>query len=198
MFTLHSHTIESVSQKDLPKVVETQFTMPYIVDYIVDVLVHFTRFKEDGKLDLREYLNTVFIKIVDIWGFISIYVPLVELLSNNYARLTENEMQVFQYLQFIFNEYLYGPRHEPIDMKMLYSDLKALGDAMNITLTGKKRTTSSSSSKSSFKEIDLGSGVKTRKNRRSSKQKSNGKTLTVISRDRRPRRFKNPLFLSVK
>jgi hypothetical protein len=198
MFTLHSHTIESVSQKDLPKVIETQFTMPYIVDYIVDVLVHFTRFKEDGKLDLREYLNTVFIKIVDIWGFISIYVPLVELLSNNYARLTENEMQVFQYLQFIFNEYLYGPRHEPIDMKMLYSDLKVLGDAMNITLTGKKRTTSSSSSKSSFKEIDLGSGVKTRKNRRSSKQKSNGKTLTVISRDRRPRRFKNPLFLSVK
>ena len=85
-------------------------------------------------------------------------------------------------------------------MKMLYSDLKALGDAMNITLTGKKRTTSSSSkSKSDLKEADdLGSGVKTRKNRRGSKQKSNGKTLTVISRDRRPRRFKNPLFLSVK
>jgi serine/threonine protein kinase len=199
MFALNSHTIESVSEKDLPKVVETQFTMPYIVDYIVDVLVHFTRFKDDGRIDLREYLNTVFIKIVDIWGFISIYVPLVELLSNNYARLTENEMQVFQHLQFIFNEYLYGPRHEPIDLKTLYSDLKALGDTMNITLTGKKRTTSSSSkSKSTLKEVDLGSGVKTRKNRRGSKQKSNGKTLTVIRRDRRPRRFKNPIFLSVK
>jgi serine/threonine protein kinase len=198
MFSLHSHTIESVSQKDLPKVVESQFTMPCIVDYIVDVLVHFTRFKEDGKLDLREYLNTVFIKIVDIWGFISIYIPLVELLSNNYSRLTQNEMQVFQYLRFIFNEYVYEPRHEPIDMTMLYSDLKTLGDTLNITFAGKKRTTSSSSSKSTLKEVDLGSGVKTRKNRRSSKQKSNGKTLTVISRDRRPRRFKNPLFLSLK
>jgi hypothetical protein len=171
--------------------------MPCIVDYIVDVLVHFTRFKEDGKLDLREYLNTVFIKIVDIWGFISIYIPLVELLSNNYSSLTQNEMQVFQYLQFIFNEYLYEPRHEPIDMTMLYSDLKALGDTLNITFAGKKRTTSSGS-KSALKEVDLGSGVKTRKNRRGSKQKSNGKNLTVIRRDRRPRRFKNPIFLSVK
>jgi hypothetical protein len=109
-------------------------------------------------------------------------------------------MQVFQYLQFIFAEYLYGPRHEPIDLKTLYSDLKALGDTMNITIAGKKRTTSSSSkSKSTLKEFDdLGSGVKTRKNRRGSKQKSNGKTLTVVTRDRRPRRFKNPIFLSVK
>ena len=197
MFSLNSHTIESVSQKDLPKVVETQFTMPYIVNYIVDVLVHFTRFKEDGRIDLREYLNTVFIKIVDIWGFISIYIPLVELLSNNYSRLTQNEMQVFQYLQFIFNEYLYEPRHEPIDMTMLYSDLKALGDTLNITFAGKKRTTSSAS-KSTLKEVDLGSGVKTRKNRRGSKKKSSGKTLTVISRNNRPRRFKNPIFLSVK
>jgi hypothetical protein len=95
---------------------------------------------------------------------------------------------------------LYGPRHEPIDLKTLYSDLKALGDTMNITIAGKKNTTSSSSkSKSTLKEFDdLGSGVKTRKNRRGSKQKSNGKTLTVIRRDRRPRRFKNPIFLSVK
>jgi hypothetical protein len=82
-------------------------------------------------------------------------------------------------------------------MTMLYSDLKALGDTLNITFAGKKRTTSSGS-KSALKEVDLGSGVKTRKNRRGSKQKSNGKNLTVIRRDRRPRRFKNPIFLSVK
>ena len=108
MFTLHSHTIESVSQKDLPKVVETQFTMPYIVDYIVDVLVHFTRFKEDGKLDLREYLNTVFIKIVDIWGFITVYYPIIELLSESYVKLSKIELKLFNQIQFIFQMVMIG------------------------------------------------------------------------------------------
>ena len=40
--------------------------MPFIVDYIVDVLVYYTKFKSNGSLNLREYLNEVFIKIIDI------------------------------------------------------------------------------------------------------------------------------------
>ena len=195
MFALHSHSFQNTSKEDLPKVIETQITMNYIVNYIVDVLVHFTRFKKDGKLNLRDYLDSVFVKIVDIWGFISIYFPMVELLSNNYSTLTPNELQAFEYFQFIFDEYLYQPRHEPIDMKILYSDLKALGDTMNIVITGQKQVSATTSSKaSSTLPGDVASGIKTRKKRNIVRKKR----LTIVKREDRPRRFKRPFFLSLK
>lgn len=197
MFTLNCHSFPNASKRELPKIIETQITMNYIVDYIVDVLVHFTRFRKDGKLDLREYLDKVFIKIVDIWGFISIYIPIVEILSNNYSTLTPAELQVFQYLQFIFAEYLYQPRHEPVDMHSLYSDLKTLEDTMNIVLFGRKQPSSSEEVTLVKEVINLASGVKTRK-KRNKPRNSRRKTLTVVSREKRPKRFRRPFFLNVK
>jgi hypothetical protein len=123
MTTLFKHSLTTVSESSEPQIIETQITMPYIVDYIIDVLVNFTKFKPDGSLNLRDYLDNVFIKIVDIWGFITIYYPIIELLSDNYKNLTKQEMKIFNQIQFIMVEYLYAPRHEPINMIRLISDL---------------------------------------------------------------------------
>jgi len=216
MFTLFSNSLTSISEGSKPQVIETQITMDYIINYIVDVLVHFTKFRDDGKLNLREYLDTIFIDIVDVWGLISVYYPMIELLSNNYSKLTKQELKIFNQIQFIFVEYLYNPRHEPIDMNMLYSDLKDLGNLIHIKVKGKKKTTSllstktassmkksittktassmkkSSSTKTLSKRSDKASGIrKTIKNR---------EFITKISFQRKPkqRRFKNPIFLSLK
>jgi len=218
MFTLFSNSLTSISEGSKPQVIETQITMEYIVNYIVDVLVHFTRFRDDGTLNLREYLDTVFIQIVDVWGFISVYYPMIELLGNSYSRMSKQELKIFNQLQFIFVEYLYSPRHEPIDMNMLYSDLKDLGNLIYIKLKGKKKTTSLSESSSSkplsqskspsskspsskspsskslsTKKTDKASGInnKTRKHRRE-------KTSVSFNRKPKQKRFKNPVFLSIK
>lgn len=193
MFMLFSNSLTSISPGSKPQVIETQITMDFIVNYIVDVLVHFTKFKADGTLDLRDYLDNVFIKIVDIWGFINIYVPLIELLSNNYASLTKNELKIFNQIQFIFVEYLYNPRHEPIDMKMLYSDLKDLGNLIHIKIKGKKKTTSISIKSLSSLGKAAGIHSKTRRNSNKYREKSS------ISFKRKPKqkRFKNPFFLSL-
>jgi hypothetical protein len=185
--------------------------MDYIVNYIIDVLVHYTKFKEDGSLNLREYLDNVFIQIVDIWGFITIYYPIIEVLSNSYSSLTKNELKIFNQIQFIFVEYLFNPRHEPIDMNMLYSDLKDLGHLFNIKLHGKKKTSSISSSSSSSVKEDAGLGIynKTRKNTRQNKNNRNTRhsknnkifrEKSSISFNRKPKqkRFKKPFFLSLK
>jgi hypothetical protein len=218
MFTLFSNSLTSISEGSKPQVIETQITMDYIVNYIVDVLVHFTKFKDDGTLNLREYLDTVFIQIVDVWGFISVYYPMIELLGNSYARLTKQELKIFNQLQFIFVEYLYNPRHEPIDMTMLYSDLKDLGNLIHIKLRGKKKTTSVSESSSVKSLSQSESSKKTSSSKKSSSSKSlsnkkdkasgiiNNKTRkyrgerTSISFKRKPppKRFKNPVFLSIK
>ena len=137
MTTLFRHGLTGISENNKQTFVETQITMPYIVDYIIDVLVHFTKWKSDGSLNLREYLDNIFIKIVDIWGFITIYYPLIELLSNSYTELTSHEKQIFNQLQFIMVTYLYSPRHEPIHMNQLYADFTILGNLLNIPFVRK-------------------------------------------------------------
>ena len=202
MFTLFSNSLTSISPESKPQVIETQITMDYIVNYIIDVLVHFTRFRDDGTLNLREYLDTVFIKIVDIWGFISVYFPMLELLSSNHSKLSKQELKIFNQLQFIFVEYLYNPRHEPIDMNMLYSDFKVLGELIHNKIPFKKENQSLSrrlsrslanKTTSSSKKYSKSGGIKnqTRKNRGE---------RTNISFKRKPpqKRFRNPVFLSLK
>ena len=122
MYMLYSNSFKHILKKDRPDAIETEITIPTIVSYVVDVLVHYTKFKEDGTLNLREYLDNVYIKIVDIYGFINIYFPLLEMLFNNYDYLNENELKILNQLEFIFNEYLYKPTHEPININRLFKD----------------------------------------------------------------------------
>jgi serine/threonine protein kinase len=155
MTLLFINDIEPDDPEKDPEVFKKEYTMTYIIDYIVDVLVHFTNFKEDGNLNLRVYMDNVFIKIVDIWGFITSYYYIIQLLSNSYSSLSKTHLKIFKQLQFLFVEYLYNPRHEPIDMKTLFSDLKILGQLLHISIHGTLDTyvspVSSSKSKSSSK-----------------------------------------------
>lgn len=182
MYKLYSKEISSVSESSKPVYIETQITMPFIVDYIVNVLFHYTKFKENGDLNLREYLNDVFIKIVDVYGFINVYYPLLELLYNNYFSLNAEKLKLYNKICFLFKQYLYTPRNQPYDMNKLFGVLKDIGNLIHIIITGKKKTTVSSS--------PLASGVKTRKNKKSQSGLFKRKPLI--------KRFKNPIFLSLK
>jgi hypothetical protein len=116
---------------NIKKYVEDKYTIPYIVNYLVEILLHFTKFKSDGSLNLRVYLDNVFIKIIDIWGFIISYAPLYELLFENYANLTNNQHLIIKNLKKIFIKYLYDPRIKPINIEDLERDLKEINLLIN-------------------------------------------------------------------
>jgi hypothetical protein len=207
MYILFSDSLTNIEKSAKPELIETQITMNYIVNYIVNVLVHFTHFKEDGTLNLREYLDKVFIHIADIWGFISIYIPIIELLANNYENLTQKEMDIFSKLQFIFVEYLYKPRHIPINTNNLFKDLNHLGNLIRGPAMHVKKNTKSIKSKSiksntiknntikiSKPTHNVGSAASTRKY----KHIRDNKSLVSFKRMPRKKRFKNPFFLSLK
>jgi serine/threonine protein kinase len=183
IFMLFNHNFSSISEKNRPAYIEAEITMPFIVDYIVDVLVHYTKFKSNGSLNLREYLNEVFIKIIDIWGFITVYYPYLEIMSNNYLNLNSNELKIYKKLEFIFNTYLYSPRHDPIDMNELLDDLNNLGNLIYIVIKQKP----------SFIKLsnETARGIKTKKYRKMSNS-------LIFKRIPLKRRFKNPFFLSLK
>ena len=163
--------------------------MPCIIEYIIDVLVHYTKFKDDGSLNLREYLDNVYIKIVDIWGFISAYYPFLEMFSNNYSSLNTKQLKIFKQLQFIFYTFLFTPTHEPFNIDQLLENFKVLGNLIHIVIFNKRKTTSSASHR------DLASGIKTRKNL---KNKINKSSLSIFKRKPLIKKFKNPFLLSLK
>ena len=98
---------------------------------------------------MRVYLDTVFIKIVDIWGFIISYIPIFSALFDNYEKLNETEMELFEYLKQIFIKYLYSPRITPINITELTNELKELNKIFKLTST----STSTNSRKSSSLKI---------------------------------------------
>jgi hypothetical protein len=112
--------------------IENNFALPYISDYIIEILINFTNYRKDGTLNLRIYLDTVFIKIVDIWGFIIAYLPIFEALFNNYNKLNELEMKLFESLKKIFIKYLFTPRISPIKINELTDDLNDLNKIINV------------------------------------------------------------------
>jgi len=124
-----------ISKEEKEKLVKNKFTMPYICNYIIEVLIYFTDFKEDKTLNLRNYLDSVFIKIVDIWGFTISYLPIFESLFENYNKLNETELELFDTLKKIFIKYLYSPRIKPINEHELTNDFKSLNKILNITNT---------------------------------------------------------------
>ena len=186
MYILFSKQLTSISENSKPNIIETDYTMPYIVNYITNVLIKYTRFRNDGKLNLREYLDNVFIKNVDVWGFINVYFPILELLNLNYNNLNNDEMILFGVLKGIFVN-LYLTADEPINRDNLMAELKKITNIIyKLGIFNKKKPISSSkSSKISIKNKQT-SSMKTRK------------TNTSFKRKHMKKRFRNPIFLSAK
>jgi hypothetical protein len=107
-------------------VIEKKYTIPYLVNYLVEILIHYKKTNEDGSYDVRPYLDEVFVNIVDVWGFLSTYTTIIEVLFNNYKVLNENEHKLFVSLKNIILEYMYKPRINPIDINKLTKELTEL------------------------------------------------------------------------
>jgi hypothetical protein len=111
----------------IKKNVNHTFTTSIIVNYLYQILEKFGKNNmTNSDLLLRRYLNDVFIEIVDIWGFINTYYPLLEYCYDHSYSLSSKMTQFFDKLKYIFKEYLYKPRVEKINIGDLVNDLKEL------------------------------------------------------------------------
>ena len=175
---------------DFDTTVENNFALPYICDYIIEVLINFTNYRKDGTLNLRIYLDTVFIKIVDIWGFIISYLPILEALFDNYNKLNEIEMKLFETLKNIFIKYLFTPRIIPININDLTNDLNGLNKIINligIRIINKKTSSLKISSSKRIKNITGETYVL----KTSQKMKMNSKSKTKLKSKTKTKTSKN-------
>ena len=111
------------SVDDKNTILKYDFTYYHIIEYISTILCKFTK---NGKFYIEEYFNNVFIQNVDIYGFIWIYYPIVELLYEHYESLSENDLELFSNLRYLFIHYLFEISATPIPVNELISFLKKI------------------------------------------------------------------------
>jgi len=119
------------NKKEKNKYIEKNFTIPYMVNYIYAVLIYYTEVKKDGKVTFRKYLNEVFIKIIDLFGWITCYYPILEIYYENYDTLSPNEMKIYNIICNVFIKYLYQPTIKTINIRDLINELKSLNPLFN-------------------------------------------------------------------
>jgi hypothetical protein len=100
-----------------------EIAMDFIIDYITTVLTEYTK---NGKINLLKYFTEVYVLIIDVYGFITVYLYILELLADNYTKLNQSELKLYEAIKALALTHLFEPRVSPNNMKVLVSDLKAL------------------------------------------------------------------------
>lgn len=134
----HLRTINSIIKKltynELPSInnykikrhlIEYDFTYYYIIEYISKILFKYTR---NGQLHLLDYFHNVFLKTIDIWGFVMIYIDLYDKFFEiyNYDNLNEYQTKFANKIKYIIIHFLFENPTEVININLLADELKEL------------------------------------------------------------------------
>jgi hypothetical protein len=118
--------------------IEYDFTYYYIIEYLSKILEKYTN---NGSLDIMSYFENVFLKNIDIWGFIMIYIALYEYLYNTFDDLNEYQIEFIAKIKYIIIHFLYENPLEPINVSSLVNELTNLNtiiDKFNINNSSTK------------------------------------------------------------
>ena len=134
----HLKTINSIVKKltynELPAInnykikkhlIEYDFTYYYIIEYISKILFKYTR---NGELHLLDYFHNVFLKTIDIWGFVMIYIDLYDKFFDvySYDNLNEYQTKFANKIKYIIIHFLFENPTEVINVNQLVDELKEL------------------------------------------------------------------------
>jgi hypothetical protein len=147
--------LTNIDEKFKDDIIEYSYTFYFIFEYLSQILFKFTR---NGKFDVMDYFTKVFIKNIDIWGFIMIYMPIFEYLNKNYNKLDDVEMEILSKIKsMIF--LAFQSSAEPInvdDVEKILKNLDQLFETAGKTANFARLKKPSSSSSS----MDKGYGSK--------------------------------------
>ena len=118
-------------------IVRYSFTYNVIIDYLTSILKKYT---QNGKLNLSTYFYTVFLKNIDIWGFITIYISFLEYLYNNVKDMNHYQKQFTNKIKHITVRFLYETPTEPINTSALINELTSLNTIIQHFDTVLKKT----------------------------------------------------------
>jgi hypothetical protein len=111
------------SKKIKNHLIEYDFTYYYIIEYLSKILDKYTY---NGHINLLEYINKIFLKNIDIWGFVIVYLAMFEHLYKYFHQLNEYQMQLINKIKYIIIHFLYENPNQIIPVEDLVLELKGL------------------------------------------------------------------------
>ena len=122
------------------QLIEFTFTFYFIFEYISKILHKYTK---NNKLEIMEYFSDVFLKNIDVWGFVMTYIPIVDFLyekcEGKIDKLNENEINIYKKLREIML-LIVEANTTPIDINKLTKLLKEL-NPLFLTMEKNKKST---------------------------------------------------------
>jgi serine/threonine protein kinase len=98
----------------------------FIFHYLKKILLKYTK---NNKYEVIEFFNNVFLKNVDVYGFITCYIPFLNYLTVEYEKLiNEEEVFFYEYLRKILIEYLFVQSDKSIKINKITKDLIKLNN----------------------------------------------------------------------
>ena len=109
-----------------------------ICNYITDVVMYI-HLKDKTHINIRHYLDSIYIHNVDKWGFVSSYYPILMLYYTNKDILSPVQNKCFDILKTLFF-YIYTTSVHKIDTTIIVNELKKLTGYIDSQLKGNKYT----------------------------------------------------------
>ena len=101
------------------------------------VIVHYLSYiidKFTNTFSLHDYINTMYIHLVDKWGFFMGYLTILEMLFKIYPMHNKPQRQLFHHLQNMYKDNLYTPMIVPKDKKVFLKQLQEMNQLIkNVT-----------------------------------------------------------------
>jgi hypothetical protein len=127
MYILFSNDIEGDNKESKITIIENEFTLFYITNYLVKIIYKYTYLKKNKVvINLNDYLDNVFINIVDVHGLLTCYFPLIDILFINYKNLTVSQRKIFMAIKNLFTTYLFSPITDKNDISNIIEELESL------------------------------------------------------------------------
>ena len=113
-------TMGTIDEEFKDQLLEFNYTFHFIFEYITKILIKFTR---NGEFDKLSYLK-IFLKNVDIWGFVISYIPIVEVIME-LGKVGAIEMEIIKKIKDAL-VLIYESSDEEIDISKLTTILESL------------------------------------------------------------------------
>jgi hypothetical protein len=132
MRILFNENIEPIYKKIKNDIVTAEYTYYYIIEYISKIVYEYTDVK-NKKLDLQDYFKKVFLKSIDIWGFVFSYFPILNIMSyTKRDKLSKIDIKICEKIKHIIIHYLYENPLEPIDHLDIKRELMELNELFDL------------------------------------------------------------------
>ena len=129
----HFDFIVSIFKNILPTKLDNdiiEYVVGYIASYIANIFKKYTNLSNNS-INIHKYYQEVYIKNIDIWGFLTFYIDMVFVYNRTPKKFNMRDTEKSELINKIIDllmKYLYSNNYSaaPINIKTLIVDLKSL------------------------------------------------------------------------